>query len=112
MSNCVHAHACYGVIMYCEDAGALAGLGSDAEEVEEALSTTYEELALRLRRKYNAGDDAGFFYTGDEEVHYDNSGTPEDTWIIGYGVMQFPDVEVPEEFKKTAKWHLWVEVNL
>lgn len=124
--NCVFAHACYGIILDEQELTLLDGLldeheeALEEEEEEDEDPKSVEEIVLaslqvkhpnfldQLRKKYKADERANLHYTGNADEHYNGSATDADLWILGYGCMAFPNVQVPDKFQRKATWHFWV----
>lgn len=59
-----------------------------------------------VRSHYPPAQDADIFYTGPD--HAGRGGVGEDTWLLGYGLLYFPnDKPIEPEFQAAADWHLW-----
>jgi hypothetical protein len=113
------AHAAYGVLLSLEEEEALKidelietadGQEDEDDDLEDQVAGRRADEIETLRKKYGAGPGADLHYTGDEDDRPGRCATAADSWVLGYGVLGFPDIaaELTAEFKSHAEWHFWV----
>lgn len=126
MSSSVFAHAVYGVILTGEAEKKLRRYVDKTikkwEESEDErydsgdryyeavgyLDEKHKKLMAALRVLAGVPPDANFYYTGDGDDSVGESATDDDTWIAGYGLMEFPRAVDENAFRDDTYWHQWV----
>ncbi len=122
------AHAAYGVMLSEEHQKELEKLREKFESsIDEdecpserrdrfrtwlSLDSDAVWLLTRLRESTDAPPEATLIYTGDEDDRPGRCHTEAGSWLLGAGMMDFPNqIRFSEQFKERATWHTWVEAS-
>lgn len=85
-----------------------AGVVADGLINDPELSERIANIRGGYQERAGGGD---FFRTNDEDDFPGRSAIGPDTWLFGFGVMDFPAAQPAPEFQRDAVWHMWVTVS-
>lgn len=131
MAYDVFAHGVYGIQVTPEDSPALQeviarmdalieeAMDRDGEEptyidaLEQSSDPELRRLIANLVKSVGAPAEAQLFYTGEDHPGRTEAG--EDTWIVGFGMLSFPQAYIAiaahnktKKLWSQAEWHTWV----